>query len=40
MFYSKNVFDHSTRNDMKLYYHIRETAIGQGGDCTTGCFIS
>ena len=40
MFYSKNVFDHSTRNDMKLYYHIRETAIVQGGDCTTGCFIS
>ena len=40
MIYTKNVFDHSIRNDMKLYDHIRETAIGQGGDCTTGCFIS
>ena len=35
----QNVFDQSVKNDLRIYDNIRKTAIGQGGDYTTGCLL-
>ena len=33
----QNVFDQPVENDLRTYDNIREIAIGQGHDYTTGC---
>ena len=35
----KNFFDQPVRNDKVTYENIRQIAIGQGDDFTTGCLL-
>ena len=37
MIHGQNVFDQPVKNDLRTYDNIREIAIGQGHDYTTGC---
>ena len=35
----RNFFDQPIKNGLKTYGNIRKIAMGQGDDCTTGCFL-
>ena len=35
----KLFFDQPVKNDKVTYENIRETATGQGDDCTIGCLL-
>ena len=39
MINGENVFDQPIKNNKVTYENIRKIATGQGGDCTTGCFL-
>ena len=36
----KNFFDQPVKNDKVIYENIKEIAIGQGNDYTTGCLLN
>ena len=35
----QNTFDQPDKNNLRTYANIREIAIGQGDDYTTGCML-
>ena len=39
IFQLKNFFDQPVKNNLRTYGSIREIAIGQGYDYTTGCLL-